>query len=173
MDPTAPPRSKSRSRDRGGSNSRSSGGGKRGMSSKPPTPSTTKTISSSQARKAKLAEEIATLTARVMAEAPPRSRPIPSTKRASSSSSSSAKISSTAAAAATSTSACLSFAALPLSQATHRGLLEASYTTLTAIQQACIPHALAGRDILGAARTGRYACVCVCGTRNEPVCCHA
>lgn len=50
----------------------------------------------------------------------------------------------------------MAFRALPISQKTLQGL-EASktpYTTMTAIQNACIPHALAGRDILGAARTG-------------------
>ena len=30
------------------------------------------------------------------------------------------------------------------------------FWTMTDIQNACIPHALKGRDILGAARTGRY-----------------
>jgi ATP-dependent RNA helicase DDX10/DBP4 len=52
----------------------------------------------------------------------------------------------------------VAFRALALSQATLRGLEEAKtpFTTMTAIQNACIPHALAGRDILGAAKTGRY-----------------
>jgi len=52
----------------------------------------------------------------------------------------------------------VAFRALPLSNATLTGLEQAkkSFTTMTAIQNACIPHALAGRDILGAARTGRY-----------------
>lgn len=51
----------------------------------------------------------------------------------------------------------VAFRALPLSSRTLRGLDEATpspFTTMTAIQNACIPHALAGRDILGAARTG-------------------
>lgn len=50
----------------------------------------------------------------------------------------------------------VAFRALPLSQATLTGLEQAkkSFTTMTEIQNACIPHALAGRDILGAARTG-------------------
>jgi ATP-dependent RNA helicase DDX10/DBP4 len=52
------------------------------------------------------------------------------------------------------TASTISFASLPISQTTSRGLMEASFTTMTAIQAACIPHALAGRDILGAARTG-------------------
>ena len=51
----------------------------------------------------------------------------------------------------------VSFRALPLSNATLTGLEQAkkTFTTMTAIQNACIPHALAGRDILAAARTGR------------------
>ena len=50
----------------------------------------------------------------------------------------------------------VAFRALPLSEPTLRGLEGAKtpFTTMTAIQNACIPHALAGRDILGAARTG-------------------
>jgi ATP-dependent RNA helicase DDX10/DBP4 len=47
------------------------------------------------------------------------------------------------------------FRSLPLSQTTLKGLEQAEFTRLTKIQDACIPHALAGRDILGAARTGR------------------
>lgn len=39
----------------------------------------------------------------------------------------------------------VAFRALPLSEATLRGLENAKYTTMTAIQNACIPHALAGR----------------------------
>ncbi|ACI65103.1 glycine decarboxylase T-protein, aminomethyl transferase, GDCT, GCST, GCVT, partial [Phaeodactylum tricornutum CCAP 1055/1] len=48
------------------------------------------------------------------------------------------------------------FRALAISQVTLRGLESAKtpFTTMTDIQNACIPHALAGRDILGAARTG-------------------
>jgi ATP-dependent RNA helicase DDX10/DBP4 len=46
------------------------------------------------------------------------------------------------------------FADLPLSAATQSGLLHAKYKNLTAIQRASIAHALAGRDILGAAKTG-------------------
>ena len=48
----------------------------------------------------------------------------------------------------------LPFTALPLSQRTLRGLAAAKYETCTPIQQAALPHALAGRDVLGAARTG-------------------
>ena len=43
---------------------------------------------------------------------------------------------------------------LPLSGYTLEGLQSSKYTTLTAIQRAALPHALAGRDILGAAKTG-------------------
>lgn len=48
----------------------------------------------------------------------------------------------------------LRFAELPLSTRTQTALVEAKFTHLTKIQKAAIPHALAGRDILGAARTG-------------------
>ena len=50
--------------------------------------------------------------------------------------------------------ATISFTSLPISNRTIRGLIEHDYTTMTAIQVACIPHALCGRDILAAARTG-------------------
>jgi superfamily II DNA/RNA helicase len=52
----------------------------------------------------------------------------------------------------------MAFRALPLSEPTLRGLESSNtpFTIMTAIQNSCIPHALAGRDILGAAKTGRY-----------------
>ncbi|GLI59364.1 hypothetical protein VaNZ11_001229 [Volvox africanus] len=43
---------------------------------------------------------------------------------------------------------------MPISQYTKDGLKKAKYVTLTAIQRAALPHALCGRDILGAAKTG-------------------
>ena len=46
------------------------------------------------------------------------------------------------------------FDELPISQRTKDALKYAKFTTLTAIQRAAIPHALAGRDVLGAAKTG-------------------
>lgn len=46
------------------------------------------------------------------------------------------------------------FDVLPLSQHTKRGLAEHKFTHLTAIQRAAVPHALCGRDLLGAAKTG-------------------
>lgn len=46
------------------------------------------------------------------------------------------------------------FVDLPLSQYTKDALREANFETLTAIQRAAIPHALFGRDVLGAAKTG-------------------
>ncbi len=46
------------------------------------------------------------------------------------------------------------FDELPISQYTKDGLRKAKYVTLTAIQRAALPHALCGRDILGAAKTG-------------------
>lgn len=51
----------------------------------------------------------------------------------------------------------VTFRALPLSAPTLKGLDSAKtpFTTMTDIQNACIPHALAGRDILGAVRSVR------------------
>lgn len=46
------------------------------------------------------------------------------------------------------------FDELPLSQRTRDALKAAKFTQLTAIQRAALPHALAGRDVLGAAKTG-------------------
>lgn len=52
----------------------------------------------------------------------------------------------------------VAFRTLAISENTLRGLDNAkkNFQTMTAIQHACIPHALAEKDILGAARTGRY-----------------
>ena len=46
------------------------------------------------------------------------------------------------------------FAELPLSQRTLAGLAKGKWQKMTDIQRAAIPHALAGRDVLGAAKTG-------------------
>lgn len=46
------------------------------------------------------------------------------------------------------------FSQLPISSRTKIGLSESNFTTMTAIQRTAIPYALAGRDILGAAKTG-------------------
>ena len=46
------------------------------------------------------------------------------------------------------------FTSLPISSATLKGLKNGKYEEMTEIQRHGIPHALAGRDILGAARTG-------------------
>eukprot|EP01018_Ginkgo_biloba_P010438 Gb_10017 [translate_table: standard] len=46
------------------------------------------------------------------------------------------------------------FDQLPLSDRTKRGLKDAKFTRMTAIQRASLPHALCGRDVLGAAKTG-------------------
>lgn len=46
------------------------------------------------------------------------------------------------------------FASLPLSRATQSALERARFTKLTSIQRVAIPHALSGRDVLGAAKTG-------------------
>jgi ATP-dependent RNA helicase DDX10/DBP4 len=46
------------------------------------------------------------------------------------------------------------FEGLPISSYTKRALAESNYVTMTSIQKACLPQALCGRDILGAAKTG-------------------
>ena len=46
------------------------------------------------------------------------------------------------------------FSQLPLSRYTLSGLAKSKYTTMTQIQRLSIPHALAGRDVVGAAKTG-------------------
>lgn len=46
------------------------------------------------------------------------------------------------------------FEDLPISAATKAALKGAKYNSMTAVQRATIPHALAGRDVLGAAKTG-------------------
>ncbi len=46
------------------------------------------------------------------------------------------------------------FDELPISEYTKEGLKEAGFTRLTAVQRAAILPALAGRDLLGAAKTG-------------------
>lgn len=46
------------------------------------------------------------------------------------------------------------FSTLPISSRTLEGLSRADFTIMTAIQNAVLPHALAGRDVLGAAKTG-------------------
>lgn len=46
------------------------------------------------------------------------------------------------------------FEELPISRATKDALKDCKYTRLTAIQRAALPHALCGRDVLGAAKTG-------------------
>ncbi|GIL64765.1 hypothetical protein Vafri_18644 [Volvox africanus] len=56
--------------------------------------------------------------------------------------------------ASTSYASARTFDEMPISQYTKDGLKKAKYITLTAIQRAALPHALCGRDILGAAKTG-------------------
>ena len=46
------------------------------------------------------------------------------------------------------------FEELPLSRYSKDALKESKFVILTAIQRAALPHALAGRDVLGAAKTG-------------------
>ena len=46
------------------------------------------------------------------------------------------------------------FIHLPLSSSTKSALKECKFKEMTAIQRATLPHALCGRDVLGAAKTG-------------------
>lgn len=50
--------------------------------------------------------------------------------------------------------ACTLFDELPLSQKTKDGLRKARFTKMSEIQRAALPHALCGRDVLGASKTG-------------------
>ena len=51
-------------------------------------------------------------------------------------------------------SACTLFDELPLSQMTKDALRKEGFTKMSEIQRAALPHALCGRDVLGAAKTG-------------------
>lgn len=46
------------------------------------------------------------------------------------------------------------FDELPLSKKTKDALRQAGYKEMSEIQRAALPHALCGRDVLGAAKTG-------------------
>ena len=50
--------------------------------------------------------------------------------------------------------ACTRFDELPLSKKTKDALRQAGYKEMSEIQRAALPHALCGRDVLGAAKTG-------------------
>lgn len=52
------------------------------------------------------------------------------------------------------------FDELPLSRHTKGALAKHGYVHLTAVQRAALPHALCGRDILGAAKTGSGKTLC-------------
>lgn len=54
------------------------------------------------------------------------------------------------------------FAQLPLSRYTQTGLQRGKFKILTQIQRIAVPHALAGRDILGAAKTGSGKTLAFC-----------
>ena len=47
-----------------------------------------------------------------------------------------------------------SFSTLDLSDPTTKALADMGFTTMTPVQEKCIPSLLAGKDVLGAARTG-------------------
>lgn len=97
-------------------------------------------------------EEIAFLEATIKAGAPPSgsnplaSNPLKDGQKASKASEGAAELQPYAGVRA--------FDELPISERTKKGLKEAKYVSMTAIQRAAIPHALAGRDVLGAAKTG-------------------
>eukprot|EP00198_Chlamydomonas_reinhardtii_P008192 XP_001697529.1 predicted protein [Chlamydomonas reinhardtii] len=85
-------------------------------------------------------QEIAELEQRLREGAPPRgSNPLAAQEGAG---------------ATTSYAAARTFDELPLSQYTKDSLKKYKFVTLTAVQRATLPHALAGRDVLGAAKTG-------------------
>lgn len=46
------------------------------------------------------------------------------------------------------------FSTLNLSEPTAKALVDMGFTTMTPVQEKCIPSLLAGKDVLGAARTG-------------------
>lgn len=46
------------------------------------------------------------------------------------------------------------FSTLNLSEPTAKALADMGFTTMTPVQEKCIPSLLAGKDVLGAARTG-------------------
>jgi len=46
------------------------------------------------------------------------------------------------------------FSTLSLSEPTTKALTDMGFTTMTPVQEKCIPSLLAGKDVLGAARTG-------------------
>jgi ATP-dependent helicase YprA (DUF1998 family) len=46
------------------------------------------------------------------------------------------------------------FSTLDLSEPTSKALADMGFTTMTPVQEKCIPSLLAGKDVLGAARTG-------------------
>ena len=85
----------------------------------------------------KLSDELATLERRLKEEAPPKGwSPGPGSEA--------------------------KFASLPLSSRTLLGLGAGNFERMKPIQQAVIPHALVGRDILGAARTGSGKTLAFC-----------
>lgn len=100
-------------------------------------------------RSAQEAGEVAALEARLAAGAPP-----PGTNPLA------LDASAAAAASPESYAAARTFEELPLSRATRDALKAARFTELTAIQRATLPHALAGRDVLGAAKTGSGKTLC-------------
>ena len=141
---------------------RSSGGG--GNSSNRGTMSSNRNDSAKRTRptnpnqkeelKRQMELEIQTLQQRIIDEAPGRNSSGNIIGTTVSSSSTTNSTTTTASTTSDKIAATISFSSLPISNRTIRGLIEHQYTTMTAIQAACIPHALIGCDIVAAARTG-------------------
>ena len=112
-----------------------------------------------QKRSTAEADEIAAIEAALQEGAPPRgSNPLAAAAAANGSAAEGAA----AAGAAAGWAAARRFDDLPISEYSKQGLREAKYVTLTAVQRAALPHALCGRDVLGAAKTGSGAVAARC-----------
>jgi ATP-dependent RNA helicase DDX10/DBP4 len=138
------------------------GGRKNGSRSSQPV--TNKRVRPAAEKRAREIAEIAELEARIAAEVPPSSSSPSALESVASLSSAYTdgfgkkatkedKEESNRAIGGGGTSASL-FSDLPLSRLTQIGLSKSSFSSLTQIQRTAIPLALAGRDVLGAARTG-------------------
>ena len=112
-----------------------------------------------QKRSAAEADEIASIEAALQEGAPPRgSNPRAAAAAvAGGAANGAAGATGAAAPAAAGWAAARRFDDLPISEYSKQGLREAKYINLTAVQRAALPHALCGRDVLGAAKTGSGA----------------